>query len=537
MRTGYYFLLAVLAAAVCSAAVLFALRSSLRQFFIDRPDSRKIHQSPIPRMGGLCIIAASMIVLTFWNKFFPHAGLGFLGFLPLPLYYAVVLSALGLFFLGFFDDSSFAKVRVRHKLGTEFALACLVVILFRISSSHVVMFSVPIPSWIVVPVAILWLVGLMNAFNIIDGVDGLAGGIAVIAFIALSIFAAQLHAMAVVGLCLILAGATLGFLAFNVSPARIFLGDTGSLFLGSMLGTLTLYCATISHRPFSRPVLFLIVAVPVIDVFVAIVRRYLKAQDKGLGLRRRLNAIIIADNNHIHHRLIMRGFSHSQTSLILYSFSAFLCFGGLLAWYVPLPLKIAILAYLGLCIVLFLARLGFGGRFRKFLKVELSSSRKDAQKTSPAHEQAQPIGIIDPKGLIFRCLRKFRQNDFVFVNLTKENWQACVSGLSAMVIRSLPASVLADDLKVGQEIAVKHNCPVIVVSEKAGLELTVSVPSSAPICYRKMPVSVPKIMEDLKGIKRDVTSIPLPLSPIRERGEYLSNRKGRLPLGQTGEVS
>jgi UDP-GlcNAc:undecaprenyl-phosphate/decaprenyl-phosphate GlcNAc-1-phosphate transferase len=501
----YYCLLAILAAALTAGAVKFALRSSLRQFFIDRPDSRKLHQSPIPRMGGLCIIVSAMVVITFWNKVFLHSGLGVetLPFLALPIYYAVALSAVAIFCLGFFDDSSFARVRIRHKLAVEFGLATVIVLLFKIPWVHAMILSVPIPAWIVVPLSILWLVGLMNAFNIIDGVDGLAGGIAIISLVALCIFAAQLKETAVIGLCLVLAGGAAGFLVFNVSPARIFLGDTGSLFLGSMLGTLTLYCATISPRSFSRPVLFFLVAVPVIDVFVAIIRRYFRAQDRKLHFPARLHAIIIPDNNHIHHRLIMRGFSHSQTALVLCSFSALLCLGGLIAWYVPVWLKTAVLAYTSLCVVLFLVRLNFGARFTKTMKfLGRPASSKDTQQVSPA-ARSQQVGVIDPRGVIAHSLRETAQDGFVFVNLRKEDWPAVAEQCAALVLYLPPDASLKRDLALGQEAAA-HGCPVIVVSEKAGLELTVSMPSSAPVCYRKMPVSILKIIEDLKEISREV---------------------------------
>ena len=512
----YYALLAVLAAALTAGAVKLALRSSLRQFFIDRPDSRKLHLSPIPRMGGLCVILSVMVVLTIWNKFLPHADLPFMA---LRLYYAVVISAIAIFILGFFDDSSFARVRVRHKLITEFTLAAIIVLLFKVPQSHAMILSVPIPAWIVVPLAILWLVGLMNAFNIIDGVDGLAGGLALISFVALCIFAAQLRETAVMGLCFVLAGGTLGFLAFNVSPARIFLGDTGSLFLGSMLGTLTLYCATISPRSFSRPVLFLLVAVPVIDTFVAIVRRFLKARDRDAGLLGSLNSIIIADNNHIHHRLIMRGLSHSQTALLLCSFSVLLCLGGLIAWYVPIWLKFAVLTYMCLCIVLFLSRLNFGARFKK-MTLPVESALRQARRSAELAKQTalKSVGVIDPKGFIYRCLVKAAPEEFVFVNLPKEDWLLFgVSGCAALVICLPPGPVPVKELKTGQTIAAKHGCPVIVVSESAGLELTVSIQDSAPVCYRKMPVSIPKLIDDLKEISRDV---PLTQSTlIKTRGK------------------
>ena len=516
----YYSLLAILTVALTAVTIKLALGSSLRQFFIDRPDTRKLHLSPIPRLGGLCIIASVAVVLTFWNKFIPHAVLPFMSG---PLYYAVVISAIGIFFLGFFDDSSFAKVRVRHKLAVEFAIAIAVVLFFKVPQSHAIILQVPVSAWIVVPVSILWLVGLMNAINIIDGVDGLAGSISVISFVALMIFAAQLKETAVMGLCLVLAGGTIGFLVFNISPARVFLGDTGSLFLGTMLGTLTLYGATNSYRSFTRPMLFLFVAVPVIDMFVAIVRRFFKARDRGKGILGSLNSTIIADNNHIHHRLIMRGFSHSQTTLLLCGFSALLCLGGLLAWYVPVWLKFVVLAYTCLCIVFFLVRLQFGGRFRKIIKGVLPASRNNAQQVSPAKMQAQQVktvGVIDPKGLIFRCLSGAGREQFLFVNLSGENWIERIDGLSAVVIRSLPASALADDLKLGQELAGRHQCPVIIISEKAGIEISVSIPDSAPICYRKMPVSIPKIIEDLEEIKRE---------PMGLQG-YNSIISGRAPL-------
>jgi UDP-GlcNAc:undecaprenyl-phosphate/decaprenyl-phosphate GlcNAc-1-phosphate transferase len=347
------FLCATAAAALAAA---LALRSPLRGFFADRPDSRKFQRTtPIPRLGGICIIATVTAVLTFRNAFF--TGACALQHLSSPVYYAVLLTALVIFCLGFFDDSSFARVRVRHKAIVELALAAAIVLLFDLPHARFTVLSVVIPAYITVPAALLWLVGLMNAFNFIDGVDGLAGGIAVIAFVTLSVFATRAGDTAIQGLCLVLAGATLGFFFFNLQPARMFLGDTGSLFLGSMVGTLTLSDAATSSGPGCQPALFLVAAVPVMDLILAVVRRFSGARNRGLSVVRSLCTVTIADSGHIHHRLVARGLSHMQTTLVLCAMSALWSISGLAVQELPLPAAVGVLAFLGTGTAVFLLRL------------------------------------------------------------------------------------------------------------------------------------------------------------------------------------
>ena len=412
MSSVYNILLVFLAFGSSFFLVAYLLKTPFPQYFIDKPDPRKVHQNPIPRIGGVCVIVSFLTAVAFWrySAIVPWQ-------IPMQVYYSTILCAGTIFVLGFLDDSIFVAVRVRHKLITEILLAGAIAAIFEVYHSQIVLFSfLHIPTWAMMPFAMIWIVGVMNAMNIIDGVDGLAGGISVIILIALSVFAVHCGVAGVGFLAILLAFASIGFLFHNFSPARVFLGDTGSLFLGAMIGMLTLYCATVSSEPFSGIVLLLITGLPILDLLVAIVRRYCKARDKKLSFTSCLHATVIPDNNHIHHRLIARGFSHAQTAVLLYVFCMLFCASAIVMLHVSASYKTALLAYTIMSIGFFLNRLGYGNRFKKALRLY-------AGQKAPQHRYAGPketIGVIDSKGLIYHCLQKYDSMRYNFINVTDD---------------------------------------------------------------------------------------------------------------------
>jgi UDP-GlcNAc:undecaprenyl-phosphate GlcNAc-1-phosphate transferase len=219
-------------------------------------------------------------------------------------------------------------------------------------------------------VSIFWMVGLMNAINLIDGIDGLAGGVAIVGFAGVAALAFGAGASDPVAVCALLSGAVLGFLYYNFQDRRkIFLGDTGSQFLGAMLALLTL---NIHDSPgVGRNVLIplLLVGYPLLDVSVAMVRRFVWVRNRELG--QRILRMFLADSDHMHHRLLHAGLSHVQATALLLSLAS-----GFTAAAVVLPRvdwrwELAVTAYLALAVLFLLNRLRFlpAHKVRRTLRV------------------------------------------------------------------------------------------------------------------------------------------------------------------------
>ncbi len=249
---------------------------ALRFRCVDRPDNgRKLHARPVPRIGGIPIMAACLPLVVLWRPVFP--------------------SVLLIFAAGLWDD--LFGLRARKKLGVQAAaaaLACLAGV------------SIGEQAWWSAPLTILWLVGCTNAFNLIDGVDGLACGLGLIA--ALTMLAAALvHGQYTLALAAApVAGALCGFLPYNFHRASVFLGDSGSLSLGFLLG---IYAVTWSNATNTLPGMaapLVALSIPLLDTVLAVARRAIGGQP-----------IFAADRRHIHHLMLDRGLSHRGVALLL----------------------------------------------------------------------------------------------------------------------------------------------------------------------------------------------------------------------------
>lgn len=202
------------------------------------------------------------------------------------------------------------------------------------------------------PLTLLWIVGVTNAFNLIDGLDGLATGIAVVALGSTFVVSLMLGHPAVATVCAALGGALLGFLRYNFRPARIFLGDSGSLFVGFMLAVLSVHGSTKSATAVLIAVPLLVLALPLLDTSLAIVRRWLRGKP-----------VFGADERHLHHRLLAIGVTHVRAVVLLYVFAAALAAAGMvLAFGPPLAVAASSIAAAGLILALLLfgiRRLGY----------------------------------------------------------------------------------------------------------------------------------------------------------------------------------
>jgi UDP-GlcNAc:undecaprenyl-phosphate GlcNAc-1-phosphate transferase len=392
----------------CLSAILvfdlvwLLLKSPLIRFFTDKPGTRKIHQQTIPRAGGMCIAFVFCGMLCLW-KFWAFGG-----FTQLPprCFEICLVIAAGMFVVGFFDDTTSFAILNKAKFLLEFVIAAEVVYLFGIKFPEINFFGiVAIKNEALLSViSIFWMVGVANALNIIDGLDGLAGTFVCISFTAVAILAAHAHADAVAILSIIIVGCTIGFLIHNVSPARVFLGDTGSLFLGMMLALFLMYMAARPREPFSIYTALLIAGYPILDVAVAIGRRLFKSMLAGSGWIRSFRAIAVADSEHTHHRLVYRGLSHSQAALIVATLSATLCVTAIYT-YLFSEFKIALVVYMFIVVSLFLYELNFFDRLIIYIRYILHRTSK---------KQPYRIGVVDADPILHHALIRFKQRKFSF---------------------------------------------------------------------------------------------------------------------------
>jgi len=268
---------------------------------VDLPDGkRKVHKKPIPRVGGVALGAAyfgSLLLAAAYVSGRQPEVTG--GFAAVKL---IAPAALLVFFVGLADD--ICSLKPWHKFGVQVVAAVLVVSAGVHIHSIAALSIDPIVGMLA---SVLWLVACTNAVNLIDGLDGLAAGISFLATMTALIASLTSGNVPLTIATAPLAGALLGFLVFNSNPASIFLGDSGSLLLGFLLGCYGILWSGSSATLLEMAAPLMAVAVPLVDTTVAITRRFLTGQP-----------IFKADRSHIHHRLLARGLSHLRAVLLLY---------------------------------------------------------------------------------------------------------------------------------------------------------------------------------------------------------------------------
>jgi UDP-GlcNAc:undecaprenyl-phosphate/decaprenyl-phosphate GlcNAc-1-phosphate transferase len=303
------FVVAIVAALVASLALTRVVRDfATRLGVLDPCNDRSLHTEPMPRLGGVALLISLAVALITVLVAFPE----WLSVFGRPQI-ALLGGALAVHLLGLLDDLK--PMRARYKLAGQIVIA-IAVYWAGLRIGAVLLpggGSVVLPEWLALTCTVVWLVGITNAVNLIDGLDGLAAGSSLIALAALFAVSVTFERAAAALLCCLLAGATLGFLRFNFHPATIFLGDSGSLLLGFMLAGLGVLGSEKVEGFAALLVPLLALGLPVIDTGVAIFRRHL-----------RRHPIFLADRGHIHHRLLALGQSPRRVAIILYGTSAIL---------------------------------------------------------------------------------------------------------------------------------------------------------------------------------------------------------------------
>lgn len=264
----------------------------------DKPNQRKVHQKVMPRLGGLAIYISFIVGLLVLQPESAH-------------HWAIVVGSFIIILTGIFDDMFELSAKV--KLAGQLAAAIVVVVWGDVLVSFI---NLPFGGKIEfglfsIPLTIIWIVGVTNAINLIDGLDGLAAGVSSIALITIAFMALIMGNFYVVAIASVLLASTLGFLFYNFHPAKIFMGDTGALFLGFIIAVLSLLGFK-NVTVISLIVPVIILGVPISDTFFAIIRRFVN--------KKPLSA---PDKSHLHHCLLRLGYSHRQTVILIYAMAAF----------------------------------------------------------------------------------------------------------------------------------------------------------------------------------------------------------------------
>ena len=296
---------------IVSFAFTFATTPLVRRFAfkigaIDIPkDNRRMHKKPTPRIGGLAIIFGFTVATLCFAQ-------------PSRQLYGTLAGAAIIAVLGVIDDCKNLPAKLKFVIQI---IAALVVVFA--GDIKIDVFTNPnflsdnpywvLPEWLSVTLTVIWIVFITNAVNFIDGLDGLAAGVSAIMSISLVFISIRVgeYSIAILGIALM--GSCFGFLPFNFNPAKIFMGDTGSTFLGFMLATLSIQGVFKSYAVISFAVPLLILGLPLFDALFAMIRRILRGQSP-----------MTADRGHLHHRLVDMGFSQKQTVFILYAISGVL---------------------------------------------------------------------------------------------------------------------------------------------------------------------------------------------------------------------
>lgn len=306
-----------------SAVITLALTPLARGVFhrmgwVDHPDSqRKLHPAPIPRLGGIPISIAFFCSLLLLRYLHTSLAAGF------RLYYQaeiqrILLPSLLILGLGIWDDikgtSAYAKILVQ-------TVAAYWLYLEGLSISHI---GVPGTSgislgWMTLPVTLLWVVGITNALNLVDGLDGLASGVAFFASTTMFVVGIIQHSVPLALATAALSGATVAFLRFNFNPATVFLGDSGSLFLGFLLAAFSMMWSGRASTLVAVVAPLFALGLPIAEVGISVFRRFVRGQP-----------IFSADREHIHHRLLGQGNTAKRSVLMLYGVCAVLSIASLL---------------------------------------------------------------------------------------------------------------------------------------------------------------------------------------------------------------
>jgi UDP-GlcNAc:undecaprenyl-phosphate/decaprenyl-phosphate GlcNAc-1-phosphate transferase len=311
----------------------------------DKPNHRKVHQKIMPRLGGLAIYISFLFGIFLFK---PFGNFNMLFFTPQGnVYLALMLGSLIIVLTGAIDDVK--EISPKVKLLGQIIASLIIVFLGNIKVEFI---NLPFDGGQLylgifsIPFTMIWIIGITNAINLIDGLDGLAGGVSSIALFSLAGISYITGNPYVTIVALIAAVSTLGFLVYNFHPAKIFMGDTGALFLGFLISVLSLLGLK-SVTVISLVIPIIILGVPISDTFFAIIRRLVNKQP-----------LSAPDKSHLHHCLLRVGFTHRQTVLLIYAMSAIFGLAGFIFSQATIRGSVIIIITIVIFVEIFVEKIG-----------------------------------------------------------------------------------------------------------------------------------------------------------------------------------
>jgi UDP-GlcNAc:undecaprenyl-phosphate GlcNAc-1-phosphate transferase len=370
---------------------------ALHKGFVDCPQrARKVHQQATPRLGGAAVLLSLLTVVLIAGSAVPQLHEMLWGIKP--VIGSIILGSLGIFAIGLLDD--LARLAPKTKLFGEFLIAGLVVWGAHLSFTSVQFLglgSISFPEWVGFALSCLWIVGMANAINLIDGLDGLASGITLFGLLAVSVVGYLAGITSVTWMSTLLIGCLLGFLVYNSRPASIFLGDCGSLTLGYLAGCLTILASLRDGGKLDGIFPVLSFAVPILDCIFAIFRRTVRGRSP-----------FSPDMEHFHHRLMTKGLSHGKAVLAMWAMAFSCSLVAIAAAFGKGDQLFAVFVFFGLGGFILLRYLGYF-RFEFFGEglSTLIQDRKSTKSIEQAVKEAEQLvfGLIDLEGLE-ACLGK-----------------------------------------------------------------------------------------------------------------------------------
>ena len=350
--------------------------------------ARKVHKQATPRLGGAAVLISFLLVVVFAGISVPQLSELLWG--NAPVIGSVLLGALGIFTIGFLDD--LARLSPKTKLIGEFLIAGLVVWGANLSFTSVQLLglgSITFPEWFGFVLACLWIVGMANSINLIDGLDGLASGITLIGLVAVCVVGYLSGIPSVTWMSSLLIGCLLGFLVYNSRPASIFLGDCGSLTLGYLAGCLTLLASFRGSSVLDGIFPVLAFAVPILDCVFAIFRRTMRGRSP-----------FSPDMEHFHHRLMAKGLSHGKAVLAMWAMAFSCSIVAIAAAYGKGDQLVAIFVFFGMGGFILLRYLGyfrfeFSGQSFSSILEDRKNIRTSEQSIKEAESLLVDIPTID----------------------------------------------------------------------------------------------------------------------------------------------
>lgn len=459
------------------------ISTPLQNLFIDKPGLRKVHQRIVPRAGGICVVIGFISLMYFW-QFWPMGEI----LLKPYLFQALLVAAICIFIVGIIDDTRFFHIQNKAKFILEVIIAIQTVVFFGIHFTRFEVFGHIINlGFFAIPVSLFWMVGVSNAVNIIDGIDGLAGSVVLTSFFTLGLLNLTHGHFALALLLIILCGLVIGFLLHNFSPARVFLGDTGSLFLGTMLGILTIEVASVPRGQFTGFLALFAIGFPLVDLSAAMARRFFKARFKGRDLIQSLRSMTVADNDHIHHRLIFRGLSHAQATILLFSFHAGLCATGIVialrkSKYSNGWIDYIVFGYVLIYLIWFLYNLHF------FDYLFHSSKEKSDEDIS---QKNSTVAVINADAILKHSLTCYKQNELDFLFVNTDQFLSLETELSLLIINSTDTSTYFEGLNSSD-----FKYPVIFLYDNpANMTRAAMLDSEKNVLHLKKPVYIPVLLK------------------------------------------